>query len=107
MRVGPIDNNSITPGPKVNKLTPATERLQTRPAGDQISLSQNMQLAQALSKALEKVPDVREQQVAAVKQKLASDDYQIDSNQIARRIVEQLTLLEGLEETRGNYRAAA
>ena len=103
MRVGPIDNNSVIPNQKVGNLTPGDRRPQTRPVEDQVSLSREMQLVQTLTEAFAQVPEVRHRYVEAVKQKLASPEYQVDSEQLAERIVQQLTLLEDT----GNFRAAA
>jgi len=64
-------------------------------------LSEKTELYRTLHWVLQQVPEVRRGRVAAVKQQLASEQYKVDSQQIAQRIV------EGIEDNRGRYRAAA
>ncbi len=64
-------------------------------------MSEKTELYRTLHWVLQQVPEVRRGRVAAVKQQLASEQYKVDSQQIAQRIV------EGIEDNRGRYRAAA
>ena len=107
MRIGPIDNNPVTSSGKVGNLTPVDSQPRTSASGEQVSFSQKLQLVRRLSKTFQQVPEVRHQYIEAVKQKLASQDYRVDSKQIAERIIEQLTLFDETDQARGNYRAAA
>lgn len=102
MRIERIGHEPVPPNGKIRGTEPPEQHRQKEPTAPvEVQLSDKIELARALSRALQQVPEVRWGRVDAVKQKLASEQYEVDSQQIMQRIV------EAIEDTRGNYRAAA
>jgi len=102
MRVDRIGYRPVPPNGKIRGTEPLEGRRQKEPAAPvEVQLSDKMELYRALSRVLQQVPEVRRGRVAAVKQQLTSEQYKLDGQQIAQRIV------KAIEDSRGSYRAAA
>lgn len=102
MRIERIGHRPVAPNGKIQGPKPPEQHKQKESAAPvEVQLSDKMELYRTLHWALQQVPEVRRGRVAAVKQQLASEQYKVDSQQIAQRIV------EGIEDNRGSYRAAA
>ena len=110
MRVDPISYWKVLPSRKITATRPPEEQGLRRPK----SACPKQSAARAKAKVLEKggflrelhralqlVPEVRRERVEAVREKLASGQYKVDSRAIARRIA------EAIENSQESYRAAA
>ena len=59
------------------------------PSGDSVELSTEAKIMQEAVKALEALPDVREDKVAQIKQQIAEGTYEIDSKKISEKIIKE------------------
>jgi len=66
-----------------------------------VKLSGDVRLYRQIARMVQQLPEVRYQRINAVRQKLRSGEYEIDSRHLAALI------LEAAEDTRRAYRAAA
>lgn len=62
-----------------------------QPVSDQVSLSEEARALAAARKAVAGAPDVRENRVADVKQRVQDGTYTVEPRALARRILEHLT----------------
>ena len=60
-----------------------------KPAGDNVSLSNEAQALGRLEQVMQKSPEVDEAKVAAIKQALAEGRYEVSSEKIAERMLAQ------------------
>ena len=103
MRIESFGQNRVAPLRQATTTKPVNQPAEiTRPsAGEPVQLSQNAHLFQAIAQVLNQMPEVREDLVATVKEKLQNGQYDVASDDLAR------LLLEAIENSRGNYSVAA
>ncbi len=68
---------------------------QTAPQGDRVSLSPEARLHTAAFASANSAPDVRQDKVDAVKERIASGEYAVDSKSIAQKLLNTDALLAG------------
>ena len=66
-----------------------------------VRLSQSAQTLREIIRALQHTPDIRQQRVNAVRKKIASGQYRVDTEHLVRLI------LEAAEDVRSYYKTAA
>ena len=64
------------------------------PAEDKIILSERAKEVYRLTKMSESLPDVREDKISAIKSRIASGEYKVDSKKVARKIILESILNE-------------
>jgi len=65
----------------------------SRKTGDHLTLSESAMEFKEIKGMLENVPEIRQDKVMELKEKIKQDDYQVDSEQVAEEILmEELTL---------------
>ena len=98
MALHPIDSNQSSPA----QNTPATRPTDKQPpvpaneltseapinATDRVSLSSEQLDYHTIQEAIKKVPDIRQEKIEKIKQALASGDYQVPSESIADRLIQ-------------------
>lgn len=57
--------------------------------GDKIEISRRASDFQLAMKAIKATPDIREEKIKAIKEKIAAGTYNIDAEKIAQRIIER------------------
>jgi negative regulator of flagellin synthesis FlgM len=63
------------------------------PAGDKVSLSPNARLLTAAHAEVSRAPDVRQEMVDGIKERIAAGDYTIDPERIAERLLQSEAFL--------------
>ena len=66
-----------------------------QPAGDRISLSPEAMLRTAAHSAATQAPDVRQEKVDAIKERIAAGEYTVDSKKIAEKLLGDESALAG------------
>ena len=66
-----------------------------QPAGDRISLSPEAMLRTAAHSAATQAPDVRQEKVDAIKERIAAGEYSVDSKKIAEKLLADESALAG------------
>lgn len=56
---------------------------------DQIALSADAKLLAELKNELQKIPDIRHEKVQSLKQAIDKDEYQIDSREVAAKLLQE------------------
>ena len=76
------------------KVPPASERLPSaagpakdRPGGDEVSLSELAQMLQRARKALQGMPELREERVAALREQLSQGTYRVSEEEVAQALL--------------------
>ena len=89
MRIHPIQQTlKVYKNQRTKQVEKAT--LKTKKDGIEVSnLAKEYQIA---SKALKDVPDVREDKVAAIKERIQSGTYSVDAKQVSEKVIRQLDL---------------
>jgi negative regulator of flagellin synthesis FlgM len=88
-----IKNKTVQDRVDVAGKKPAHQKLESAgqaPGGEQIDLSAK---AKGIQKALETVqtsPDIRSEKVAEIKSQIASNTYQVDSQALAEKILQEI-----------------
>jgi flagellar biosynthesis anti-sigma factor FlgM len=59
------------------------------PSGDRVALSPEAKVMQKAIKVLEALPDVREEKVAQIKERIAEGSYQVDGKKIAEKMIKE------------------
>lgn len=65
------------------------------PAGDRVSLSSEALLQSAAREAASAAPDIRQDKVEAIKQRVDGGEYPVDARRIAEKLVRSEGLLAG------------
>ena len=74
--------------PHGENAPPARGAEQDKRRGDEVSLSETAQQLQRLRKALDSLPDMRQERVADLEQQLGQGTYRIDEQGLARTLLE-------------------
>lgn len=87
-KLGPYDQTRID---KANEDAAKAKKEQAaaRSAGDRISFSDEAKLRTEALSAATSTPDVRREKVAAIKARIESGEYEIDTRKIAQKMVEE------------------
>lgn len=75
--------------------TPAVPESPRPAGGDSLQLSPEAVERAGLARAAAAIPEVREEEIARLREALADDTYQVDPRQLARALVEFESDLEG------------
>jgi negative regulator of flagellin synthesis FlgM len=67
------------------------EAKQAQAASDQVSLSPEARTLAVARKAVESTPDVREEKIAAIRQRIENGTYNVSSEALAKSILEKLS----------------
>ena len=57
---------------------------------DQMTISQKAQEFKIIQAEIKKIPEIRQEKVAVIKEKLADGQYNIDSSELAKKIMESI-----------------
>lgn len=71
----------------------AVQEQNTAPKGDRVSLSPSAMLHQTAHQEAVNAPEVRQQKVDALKAKVDSGEYQVDSHKVAAKLLESEAFL--------------
>jgi flagellar biosynthesis anti-sigma factor FlgM len=77
---------------KVNTNDPAAVNPETRvqtPVGDRVDLSPSAKMIKKIEEVALSAPDTRADKVAALKQKVASGTYQVNSDELAGKMLKE------------------
>ena len=75
--------------------TQSTEKTQKVKATDEVQISEAGRDFQIAKMALQEVPDVREDKIAAIKSSMEAGTYQVDSNSFADKVIQKYTDILG------------
>jgi flagellar biosynthesis anti-sigma factor FlgM len=78
---------SVAPAPRVRRATP--QPAASAPAADSVSLSSEARSLAASRRAVESAPEVREDRVAELKQRIASGEYDVPADALARKMLKR------------------
>lgn len=59
------------------------------PSGDSVALSPQAKIMQEAIKVLETLPDVREEKVAQIRERIEEGTYQVDGKKIAEKMIKE------------------
>ena len=76
----------------------AGEAAPTSALGDRVSLSSSALMHTVAHAAANRAPEVRQEKIDAIKERLANGEYTIDSKNIAKKLLESDALLAGALE---------
>ena len=61
----------------------------TLPSGDRVALSPEAKIMQEAIKVLETLPDVREEKVAQIRERIEEGTYQVDGRKVAEKMINE------------------
>ncbi len=61
-----------------------------KPGVDQVSISEKSREIQKLEAVIASTPDIRQEKVEELKEKIEKGEYRVDSREVARRILEEI-----------------
>ncbi len=61
----------------------------TLPSGDRVALSPEAKIMQEAIKVLETLPDVREEKVAQIRERIEDGTYQVDGRKVAEKMINE------------------
>lgn len=71
------------------KVAPNSEGAKTHSAGAQVDISEQAQLMRKAAEAVHAAPDVRQDRVAQLKERIRAGTYKVDSQSVADKLVEE------------------
>jgi negative regulator of flagellin synthesis FlgM len=78
---------SVVPAPRVGRAAPQSAAPAASP--DSVSLSSEARSRAANRRAVESAPEVREDRVAEIKQRIASGEYEVPAHVLARKMLKR------------------
>lgn len=75
--------------------TQSTEKTQKAKAQDEVQISEAGKDFQIAKMALQEVPDVREDKIAAIKSSMEAGTYQVNSSSFADKVIQKYTDILG------------
>ena len=90
MKISPINMAGITNRYSTVKKPPAAAEIS--PKSDKVDFSENGKTFASALKAVKQIPEVREDRIAELKQRIESGSYNTSSDDIARKIIQSLIL---------------
>ena len=79
--------------PKQSNLTPKKESKNIKPLEpDDLNISAESKMKQLAFQTINKLPEVRQDKVAKLKQEIATGTYQVSDHQVAEKILRQAVL---------------
>ena len=75
--------------------TQSTEKTQKAKAKDEVQISEAGKDFQIAKMALQEVPDVREDKIAAIKSSMEAGTYEVNSNSFADKVIQKYTDILG------------
>ncbi len=64
----------------------------TSSSGDSVALSSEAKIMRKAIKVLETLPDVREEKVAEIRERIAKGTYQVDGKEVAEKMIKESVL---------------
>ncbi len=90
MKISPINMAGITNRYSTVRKAPAVAEAAQR--SDKVDFSENGKTFASALKAVRQVPEVREDKIAELKGRIESGDYNVSSEDIAKKIMQSLTM---------------
>ena len=72
-----------------NRSAASTAPAPAKPKADTVALSSTIEGAREAMRTLDRLPDVREDKVAAMKRRIASGDYRVSGETVAAQLIEE------------------
>ena len=85
---------NLTKSEAVKEIEQGQKDTAIAPAEDKIILSERAKEVYRLTKMSESLPDVREDKISAIKSRIASGEYKVDSEKVAGKIILESILNE-------------
>jgi negative regulator of flagellin synthesis FlgM len=75
---------------KATQRAASSEEGSTSAESAQVNLSQESKVAQKASETIRNTPDVRQEKIQALKEKIEAGEYQIDSDKVADKLLRNI-----------------